>query len=658
MRKSYETLIAFGIFMIFMIGVVLFSYMTYHVEKEMFYKQIDERLAAVARTAVILLGPGFHDRAIRPYAITDAEDKHNILILSKLANATNVTYVYTMIEENGSVYFTSSSATDKELSTGENLTHFFDLYDEASPAIKNVFSKHTPTYDNTPDKWGTFRSIIIPMKSPNGNFYAVGADIPIDSINRMLNEQLVKHFLFAFGLFFFSFITLLWRLHHINKLAYFDSLTGLPNRTELTHRSDYILGTAKRKVSTFAVMFMDLDHFKEINDTLGHNVGDELLALVAKRLRSDLRKMDTISRMGGDEFILLLPDTDAEGASRVAQKLLDRLTGPYYIKQHELTITASIGIALYPIDGEDIETLSKNADAAMYSAKQEGRNAYRFFTDHLHRSIQRHMELHSALHHALERNEFQLHYQPQISLHSGKLVGCEVLLRWNHPEMGSIPPAEFIPVAEEGSLILPIGEWVLRNAVSQVKQWRDNGFDPITVAINISAVQFRHADFPLQVTQILEEYGVLPEQIELELTETAAMHDPHAAITIMNELHARGVRISIDDFGTGYSSLSYLKKFHLYKLKIDRSFINEITTDTEDKAIVKAIIRMAGSLGMLVIAEGVETADQLEYLREQGCDEIQGYYYSKPLDLKTFERFMREYDTTEQCTLNGYPNRT
>lgn len=651
MRKSYETLIAFGIFLLFIIGIVLFSYMTYHTEKAMFYKQIDERLAAVARTAVILLGPGFHDRALHPYAITDAEDKHNILTLSRLAEAADVTYVYTMVEENGSVYFTSSSATAKELSTGKNLTRFFDLYDEASPAIKEVFSKHIQIYDDTPDKWGTFRSIIIPMKSPNGNFYAVGADIPIDSINRMLKEQLMKHFLFAFGLFFVSFITLMWRLKHINKLAYFDSLTGLPNRTELTHRSDYVLSTARRKVSTFAVMFLDLDHFKEINDTLGHNIGDELLALVAKRLRSDLRKVDTISRMGGDEFILLLPDTDAEGASRVAQKLLDLLTRPYYVKQHELTITASIGIALYPIDGEDIDTLSKNADAAMYSAKQEGRNAYRFFTDRLHRSIQRHMELHGALHHALERNEFDLHYQPQIALQSGKLTGCEALLRWNHPEMGSIPPAEFIPVAEESSLILPIGEWVLRKAVSQLKEWIDNGFEPITMAINISAVQFRHTDFPLKVTQILEEYGLLPGQIELELTETAAMYDPNAAITIMNDLHARGLRISIDDFGTGYSSLSYLKRFHLYKLKIDRSFISEITTDTEDKAIVKAIIRMAGSLGMLVIAEGVETVDQLEYLKEQGCDEIQGYYYSKPLDAKGFERFMREYNTADHCPL-------
>lgn len=641
MRKNYETLIAFGIFVIFMVGVALFSFMTYHEEKSMLYQQIDERLAAIARTAAILLGPDFHDRALSPSSVPDSEDQSNILLLSKLANAANVTYVYTMIEQNDRVYFTASSATDSELKTGNNLTRYFDLYDEASPAIKNVFSRHNLIYDETPDKWGTFRSVIIPMKTSNGNRYAVGADIPIDTIDGMLEDQVIKHFVFGFGLFLLSFISLLWRLHHINQLAFYDSLTGLPNRTELIHRSDFVLESAKRNHTTFAIMFLDLDHFKEINDTLGHTVGDQLISRVAKRLRDQLRQVDTISRMGGDEFILLLPDTDADGATNVAEKLLDALIPPYYINHHELTVTASVGIAIYPIDGDDFDTLSKNADAAMYSAKKEGRNGYRFFTDQLQRSAQRHMQLHNALHHVLERHELQLHYQPQIDLKSGNIIGCEALLRWHHPEFGNVSPAEFIPVAEETGLILSIGEWVLRSAILQAKQWNEGQQKPITVAINISAVQFRHINFPALVASILEESGASPGWIELELTESAAMHDPQTAINIMNHLYSQGIRMSIDDFGTGYSSLSYLKKFNVYKLKIDRSFISDISSDSEDKAIVNAIIRMAGSLGMRVIAEGVETLQQLVYLKEQGCDEIQGYYYSQPLSADEFDLFLR-----------------
>lgn len=643
MRKSYEKLVAFGIFFIFMIGVVLFSYMTYHEEKAMLYQQIDERLEAVAHTAILLLEPDFHDRAITPSSITDEQDKENTLSLSKLAKAANVTYVYTMIQQNNDIYFTASSATDNELATGKNLTRYFDRYDEASSEIKNAFTHYTATYDDTPDKWGTFRSAIIPFKSPNGHLYAVGADISVDTINHMLHDQAIKHFIFTVGLFILSFLSLLWRLYHINKLAYFDSLTGLPNRSELIHRSGYVLDASKRNNTPFTIIFLDLDHFKEINDTLGHNIGDKLLTHVAKRLHEILRHVDTISRMGGDEFIILLPDTDADGASNVAQKLLDVFTLPYYIKQHELSITASIGIAIYPIDGEDLETLSKNADAAMYSAKKDGRNAYRFFTDQLHHSAQRHMQLYSALHHALERNEFQLLYQPQISLESGDIVGCEALLRWYHLELGNISPVEFIPICEESRLILSIGEWVLRTAVQQTKEWKKAGIYPMTVAVNISAVQFRHPNFPTLVSTILDEYGVDPRWIELELTESAAMHDPQAAIRIMNELNELGLRISIDDFGTGYSSLSYLKKFHLYKLKIDRSFIKDIINDSEDKAIVGAIISMAGSLGLQVIAEGVETVEQLLYLKEHGCDEIQGYYYSKPLNSNDFEQFVRSH---------------
>lgn len=388
-------------------------------------------------------------------------------------------------------------------------------------------------------------------------------------------------------------------------------------------------------------MFMDLDHFKDINDTLGHSIGDALLVELAKRLRLVLRSEDTVSRLGGDEFIFLLYGIDAHGAAYVAQKLLDVIAEPYRIEHHDLNVTGSIGIALYPGDGADMETLFKRADSAMYQVKQDGRNSYRFFTTEMQERSARNLQLVNALRYALQENQLQVHYQPQLSMQGGHIVGAEALLRWTHPELGSISPSEFIPVAEDSGLILPIGEWVLRQVARQAKCWMQSGLAPLIMAVNLSVVQFRHPDLPRLVTRILEEEGLPPEYLELELTESVAMHDPQGAIAMMNNLHERGVRMSIDDFGTGFSSLSHLKKFKVYKLKIDQSFVRDISTDSEDKAIVGAIINMTKSLGLQTIAEGVETAGQLAYLREQGCDEIQGYYYSKPLPADQFELFYR-----------------
>ncbi len=423
-------------------------------------------------------------------------------------------------------------------------------------------------------------------------------------------------------------------------LANFDGLTGLPNRSQIDDRAKYALTLAKRNNRNLAVMFFDLDHFKNINDTLGHSIGDLLLIDVATRIQSILSEEDTLSRTGGDEFIVLLPDSDAYGATQVAQKLLDSIIQPFLIQHHELTITASIGIALYPEDGLDMETLSKNADTAMYRVKDEGRNEYRFFTEEMQKNSTHNLQLGNALRHALERNELHLVYQPQISTSGTPIIGAEALLRWHHPLFGNVPPSEFIPIAEENGMILSIGEWVLRTAITQAKMWMDNGHLPMIMAVNISAVQFRHPNLPDLVTSILEEIGLPSQYLELELTESIAMHNPQEVIAIMNKLHERGIRMSIDDFGTGYSSLSYLKKFQVYKLKIDQSFIRDISTDPEDKAIVAAIISMAHSLGLQTIAEGVETVEQLQYLREQGCDEIQGYYYSKPLLPEQFEQFL------------------
>ncbi|MDD2838639.1 MAG: EAL domain-containing protein [Sulfuricurvum sp.] len=431
----------------------------------------------------------------------------------------------------------------------------------------------------------------------------------------------------------------------IHYLANFDGLTGLPNRTQLDLRIKDLISLAKRNNREITVMFLDLDHFKDINDSLGHSIGDALLVQAAHRLQSILREEDTLARLGGDEFMILLPNIGMSGASQVGLKLLEAFSKPFHIETHELSIGSSIGIALYPNDGKDFETLYKNADTAMYKAKQGGRNNYCFFTEEMQKSSMRNLELSNALRHALERSQLELHYQPQFSAETKTIIGAEALLRWNHPEFGNVSPAEFISIAEENGTILPIGEWVLGTAARQAREWMDQGMSPLIIAVNLSAVQFRSPNLSVIVADILHESGLPPEYLELELTESVAMHDPQRAISVMNDLHEKGIRMSIDDFGTGYSSLSYLKKFNIYKLKIDQSFVRDIHVDPEDKAIVGTIISMAKSLGLRTIAEGVETTEQLDYLHQQGCDEIQGYYYAKPLRADDFARFRLEYQS-------------
>jgi len=428
----------------------------------------------------------------------------------------------------------------------------------------------------------------------------------------------------------------------IQRLALFDQLTGLPNCTELQTRFKFALNLAQRHGKQMALMFLDLDRFKNVNDTLGHSVGDQLLMAVSQRLKTTLREEDTLSRLGGDEFILLLPDATEEGAREVAMKLIEAAAQPYQIDQYELINTISIGITIYPQDGADFETLSKNADAAMYRVKRAARNDLCFFTEEMQANSVRSLQLVNALHHALARNELQVHYQPQIAMQDGRIIGAEALLRWTHPELGAVSPAEFIPIAEDSGQILQIGEWVLRTAVQQLKTWMNQGLPAMVMAVNLSAVQFRHPNLIEMVTRILDEAGVPAELLEIELTEATAMDNPATAIDIMNRLHERGIRMSIDDFGTGYSSLSYLKKFKVYKLKIDQSFVRDISHDPDDKAIVTAIINLASSMGLQTIAEGVETASQLAYLRLQGCDEVQGYYFSRPVPADAFEAFVQQ----------------
>jgi|GEM_PF-3187655 len=437
---------------------------------------------------------------------------------------------------------------------------------------------------------------------------------------------------------------------HIQQLAHFDTLTNLPNRSLLIQRVEFALAGAQRTNNQLAVIFLDLDHFKHINDTLGHAAGDDLLIQVSQRMLLTVREDDTVSRPGGDEFILVLPNTNANGAARVAEKLRCAMINGYQVARQELFVTASIGIAVYPDDGKNFEELSQCADVAMYRAKQEGRNTYRFFTAEMQLHSARILQLENALRRALELGQFQLHYQPQLSLQDkGRIIGVEALLRWNS-EFGAISPAEFIPIAENSGQIIEIGEWVLRTAVAQLKTWLDQGVQPFVMAVNISALQFRQANLPDVVLQILEESRLPTQYLELELTESVAMGNPLAAIEIMANFHARGIRLAIDDFGTGYSSLSYLKSFKIHKLKIDQSFVRYLAENSEDQAIVNAVIDLSHHLGFITIAEGVETAAQLAYLQAHDCDQIQGYYFSKPLTAEQFEAFV--LNQSKPCSAN------
>ncbi|WP_186406486.1 EAL domain-containing protein [Candidatus Accumulibacter aalborgensis] len=429
----------------------------------------------------------------------------------------------------------------------------------------------------------------------------------------------------------------------IQRLAHFDSLTGLPNRTLLNERVRHDLARAHRGHESLALIFLDLDRFKNVNDSLGHRIGDDLLVQLAGRLKRAVRDDDTVSRLGGDEFVLLLPNTDADGAAHVATKLLEVTAPPYCIEQHELVCTVSLGIALYPADGDTFEALSRCADTAMYRAKQRGRNAYCFFTAEMQERSTRMLQIENELRRAVVHGELRLHYQPQFALVGRRrLIGAEALLRWQHPELGMISPAEFIPIAEECGLILSIGEWVLRTAVLQMRLWQQAGLPPITVAVNLSAVQFRQANLTEWVSRILDEEELPAEYLELELTESVAMDNPLAAIETMDRLRRRGVRMSIDDFGTGYSSMSYLKRFRVHKLKIDRSFVADLAADPDDAAIVAATIGLAHNLGLQTIAEGVESEAQLAFLCAKGCDEGQGYLFSPPLPAPQFEAFVRD----------------
>ena len=419
--------------------------------------------------------------------------------------------------------------------------------------------------------------------------------------------------------------------NELAHLAQHDPLTDLPNRLLFQDRLEHALARAQREQGLLAVLFIDLDRFKHINDSLGHVTGDRLLVEVARRLRGTLRNEDTVARMGGDEFIVLTETLrHEEDAAQLAQKLLQALAAPYRIDRNEFFVTCSIGISLYPRDGADAQTMVRNADAAMYRAKAVGRNAYEFYTEALTHSAMERVRLESELRQALARGELEVHYQPHVELASGRVVGAEALLRWHHPELGQVSPDRFIPVAEETGLIIEIGAWVLQQACRQARDWRSAGLSIETVAVNVAGAQIQRSDFVATVRRALSETGLSPEHLELEVSEGFVMGQAEASIGVLEELNRLGVKLSIDDFGTGYSSLAYLKRLPIDKLKVDRSFVRNLPADEEDAAIAAAVVALGRSLGLTVIAEGVETAAQRDLLLRLGCHEAQGWFYGRP----------------------------
>ncbi len=594
---------------------------------------------------------------------TRPDDPHYLYLITQMKNwmwlNAQINSVYTLRKtEDGSQYFVLAPETDynhdgvikgsleQRLPIGFAYSHMLVEMQQAYRG--NVTVEARPTSD----EWGYSISAFAPMYDAHGNVEAIlGVDFDGKGWEQKITgvRMRVYGFLFTPFVLILSFYWLIYRYKlekvQLTHMAHHDLLTGLPNRTLFYQRFRGALAKVRQQPGTkVAVMILDGDRFKYINDMFGHGAGDQFIQKIAERLSECVGEQGTVCRMGGDEFTILLPEVEtAAEVERTAKSILRHVSRPMCVSGHELIPTVSIGISSFPDDGTSMEELLKSADIAMYQAKEQGGNAFRFYTPDMDKLNAEKLLLESQLHKALERQEFQLFYQPQFEIGTGRLIGMEALIRWKHPEMGWISPAEFIPVAERSGLIIPISEWVLRTACEQNKRWQDAGFPPLRVAVNLSSRQFQQEGLVSQVAAVLQQTGLAPRYLELEITEGMAMQNSDWVISLLRDLCNLGIELSIDDFGTGYSSLSYLKRFPLHRLKIDHSFIRDVLVDPNDAAIVTAIIQMAKSLGLKVIAEGVELEEQLAFLRERGCDEVQGYLFSRPLSAPEFEIFLQRH---------------
>lgn len=491
---------------------------------------------------------------------------------------------------------------------------------------------------------------------------AVGVSVPLASYNEVAAERKQRLWL-MFGIVWAMGMGAIWvagrywqqrikeRIGYEERIwhkANIDGLTGIPNRSLFMDRLEQAISQARRDENKVALLFVDLDGFKDVNDTRGHEVGDRLLQEAARRIQTCVRDSDSVSRLGGDEFTIILPGiTKSASATMVASKVLHELSLPYLLDNRESHLSASIGITLFPQDGDNAGTLLRNADTAMYRAKDGGRNYYSYFTWEMNQEAQARVELEESLRRAIKNKEFELHYQPLANISTGKLIGAEALIRWQSPEQGLIPPDQFIPLAEESGLIVPIGEWVLNQAAEDFDKWAKQGLCLESLSVNVSTVQFRSTQFAAKLQKLLIKHTQLSSRLNLEITENIFMDDrvePGKQLRLFKKL---GVKIAIDDFGTGYSSLGYLKRFPVDIVKIDRSFVNDVTSDPEDAALCEAIIAMANHLNLTVVAEGIETQDQLEFLRNSGCSLAQGYYFSQPIPASEFSGLMNESVMTE-----------
>jgi diguanylate cyclase (GGDEF)-like protein/PAS domain S-box-containing protein len=510
--------------------------------------------------------------------------------------------------------------------TGDSLNNSHLYFESVEDSIRYVFSTDTPIFDielliaKQDDQLITISENAAPLHDGNGDI--TGAVISIRDITEQKNSK-----------------------EMLNYLAYYDAITGLPNRSLLSDRLDMVIAQASRKSEKFAVLYLDLDNFKIVNDSIGHNAGDQLIRITASLFENCLRKSDTVARVGGDEFVVVLPEIENEsGIDITVDKIMKAIRHPIMIDDHEFYVSASIGISIYPQDGEDVHTLLKNADAALYKAKELGRNTHVYYMSSMNNDAMKRLTLENDLRKAIPLKQMVLHYQPLVDFKTNEIIGMEALIRWNHPELGLVPPVEFIGVAEETGLINSIGNWVLNEACKQNKAWQNAGYKPIRISVNVSARQFHRNDLVTQVKQALSSSGLAPEYLEVEITESVLMHDKEDVAKILEELREMGVHIALDDFGTGYSSLSYLKNLPIGKLKIDQDFIRSLLDRPDDTALVSSIISMAQNLRLRAVAEGVETESQFDMLHSLNCSEMQGYLFSKPLPSSEVTKLLGEQE--------------